>query len=269
MGRRGRQTYPRVVRLLYRACTPPARNADGALRRGFGQGRAAVPWAAVPGSQPVRGHRRKTDRAGRDGLVPRLSLPDYRLRDESPAHAACRGDENVQRNRAAHGQGGALAWTTKKTSPEGGARPFDPDRSPGRRDAAGRRRGRYLVVGISLIGSTATNANSETEPCVGCRHRCRNRPNRLAKKKAPSEDGAYRLGRSQIQSSGKWTREEETPFANGHQSREEDTTSARVSQNRTEGGGYGAVHIDKANMDFDRLVSNGAGVMTAMRMVQV
>ena len=77
------------------------------------------------------------------------------------------------------------------------------------------------------------------------------------------------MGRSQIQSSGKWTREEETPFAGGHRSWEEDTTSTRVSQNQTEGGGYGVAHIDKANMDFDRLVSNARMVMSAMRAAQV
>ena len=42
-----------------------------------------------------------------------------------------------------------------------------------------------------------------------------------------------------------------------------------VSQSRTEGGGNGAAHIDKANMIFDRLVSNMAGYMSAMRFVQV
>lgn len=38
-----------------------------------------------------------------------------------------------------------------------------------------------------------------------------------------------------------------------------------VSQSGTVGGGYGAAHIDKANMDFDRLVSNATLVMSAMR----
>ncbi len=60
----------------------------------------------------------------------------------------------------------------------------------------------------------------------------------------------------QIESGGKWTREEDTPFAGGSKSREEDTTSNRVSQSRTEGGGYGAAHIDTHNMHFDRLVHN-------------
>ena len=73
----------------------------------------------------------------------------------------------------------------------------------------------------------------------------------------------------QIESGGKWTREEDTPFANGPKSREEDTTSNRVSQSRTEGGGYGAAHIDNRNMNFDRLVSNAPKVMSAMHLMQV
>jgi hypothetical protein len=72
----------------------------------------------------------------------------------------------------------------------------------------------------------------------------------------------------QIESGGKWTREEETPFAGGSRSREEDTTSNRVSQSRTEGGGYGAAHIDNNNMHFDHLVHNAALGMPAMRFSQ-
>ena len=73
----------------------------------------------------------------------------------------------------------------------------------------------------------------------------------------------------QIESGGKWTREEDTPFAGGSKSREEDTTSNRVSQSRTEGGGYGAAHIDIHNMHFDRLVHNADLYMTAMQFPQV
>ncbi len=51
----------------------------------------------------------------------------------------------------------------------------------------------------------------------------------------------------------------------GPKSREEDRTSNRVSQSRTEGGGYGAAHIDTHNMNFDRLVSNTRNYMPAMR----
>ena len=72
----------------------------------------------------------------------------------------------------------------------------------------------------------------------------------------------------QNQSGGKWTREEETPSASGPKSREEDTTSNRVSQSRTEGGGYGAAHIDTHNMHFDRLVSNVRWYMPAMQISQ-
>jgi hypothetical protein len=72
----------------------------------------------------------------------------------------------------------------------------------------------------------------------------------------------------QIESGGKWTREEETPFAGGSRSREEDTTSNRVSQSRTEGGGYGAAHIDSYNMHFDHLVHNAGVGMPAMHFVQ-
>ena len=42
----------------------------------------------------------------------------------------------------------------------------------------------------------------------------------------------------------------------------------RVSQSGTEGGGYGAAHIDSHNMDFDRLVSNAGGYMPAMQSMQ-
>lgn len=51
----------------------------------------------------------------------------------------------------------------------------------------------------------------------------------------------------------------------GLKSREEERTSNRVSQSRTEGGGYGAAHIDTDNMNFDRLVSNTLNYMPAMR----
>ena len=51
----------------------------------------------------------------------------------------------------------------------------------------------------------------------------------------------------------------------GPKSREEERTSNRVSQSRTEGGGYGAAHIDTHNMNFDRLVSNTFKYMPAMR----
>ena len=37
-----------------------------------------------------------------------------------------------------------------------------------------------------------------------------------------------------------------------------------VSQSRTEGGGYGAAHIDTHNMTVDRLVSNAGNYMPAM-----
>ena len=50
----------------------------------------------------------------------------------------------------------------------------------------------------------------------------------------------------------------------GLKSREEERTSNRVSQSRTEGGGYGAAHIDIDNMNFDRLVSNKGNYMPAM-----
>jgi hypothetical protein len=55
----------------------------------------------------------------------------------------------------------------------------------------------------------------------------------------------------------------------GPKSREEERTSNRVSQIRTEGGGYGAAHIDTHNMNFDRLVSNTHHYMPAMRFVVV
>jgi hypothetical protein len=50
----------------------------------------------------------------------------------------------------------------------------------------------------------------------------------------------------------------------GLKSREEERTSNRLSQIRTEGGGYGAAHIDIHNMNFDRLVSNTGNYMPAM-----
>lgn len=55
----------------------------------------------------------------------------------------------------------------------------------------------------------------------------------------------------------------------GLKSREEEKTSNRVSQSGTEGGGYGAAHIDIHNMDFDRLVSNWGNYMSAMHFRQV
>jgi len=51
----------------------------------------------------------------------------------------------------------------------------------------------------------------------------------------------------------------------GSKSWEEERTSNRVSQSGTEGGGYGAAHIDTDNMDFDRLVSNADNYMPAMQ----
>lgn len=41
-----------------------------------------------------------------------------------------------------------------------------------------------------------------------------------------------------------------------------------VSQSRTEGGGYGAAHIDSHNMHFDRLVHNADLYMPAMQPAQ-
>ena len=62
---------------------------------------------------------------------------------------------------------------------------------------------------------------------------------------------------------------EERHLPGGPKSREEERTSNRVSQIRTEGGGYGAAHIDNWNMNFDRLVSNAPKVMSAMHLMQV
>ena len=72
----------------------------------------------------------------------------------------------------------------------------------------------------------------------------------------------------QIQSGGKWTREEDSPSAGGSKSREEDTTSNRVSQSRTEGGGYGAAHIDTGNMPPETPFHNPQCYMPAMRPMQ-
>ena len=41
-----------------------------------------------------------------------------------------------------------------------------------------------------------------------------------------------------------------------------------MSQSRTEGGGYGAAHIDSHNMHFDRLVHNAEFHMPAMQFPQ-
>ena len=41
-----------------------------------------------------------------------------------------------------------------------------------------------------------------------------------------------------------------------------------MSQSRTEGGGYGAAHIDSHNMHFDRLVHNTDFHMPAMQFAQ-
>jgi len=66
------------------------------------------------------------------------------------------------------------------------------------------------------------------------------------------------------ESSGKWTREEDTPFAGWSEVEGGGDDFKPVSQSRTEGGGYGAAHIDRLNMDFDRLVSNAGDYMSAM-----
>lgn len=44
---------------------------------------------------------------------------------------------------------------------------------------------------------------------------------------------------AQIQSGGRWAREEETPSANGQVPREEDSAATRVARPVTEGGGFG------------------------------
>jgi hypothetical protein len=52
----------------------------------------------------------------------------------------------------------------------------------------------------------------------------------------------------------------------GSSPREEDSARTRVSQNWTEGGGYGAVHIDQPNMPLDSRPSNAGADMSAMRL---
>ena len=69
--------------------------------------------------------------------------------------------------------------------------------------------------------------------------------------------------KSKVMANGRGRRIRHLPV--GSPSREEETTSIRVSLSGTEGGGYGAAHIDTNNMDFDRLVSNAVQVMSAMR----
>jgi hypothetical protein len=130
--------------------------------------------------------------------------------------------------------------------------------------------GRNLVCGLSLLAGVATNAKSETEPCAGRKlcfqifRQTIEQKKRLHPKMEPSDRAE---AKSKVVANGRGRRIRHLP--GGHLSREEDTTSARVSQNWTEGGEYGAIHIDNANMDFDRLVSNAAGVMSAMRPMQV
>src|SRR5262249_54099808 len=53
--------------------------------------------------------------------------------------------------------------------------------------------------------------------------------------------------KSKVVANGRGRRKRHLP--GGSQSREEDSTLIRVSQSRTEGGGYGAAHIDSHNMD--------------------
>jgi len=66
------------------------------------------------------------------------------------------------------------------------------------------------------------------------------------KKKGPIRGwGLKRSGQSPNPKCGKWTREEETPFADGPSPREEERSSVRLSQSGPEGGGDGPRHIDK------------------------
>ena len=95
-------------------------------------------------------------------------------------------------------------------------------------------------------------------------------PKRFGKKEAPSEDGALNdraEAKSKVMANGRGRRIRHSP--GGSAPREEDTAPTRVSQNQTEGGGYGAAHIDKANMTLDHLVSNAPTDMPAMRALQV
>lgn len=138
----------------------------------------------------------------------------------------------------------------------------------GRPSALGSGYARRAPVGqtLSRKHSHALSASSSTE--------VRNAPMEIdggwqSKKKAPSEDGAYDLGpksKSQVVASGegggyavcRWI------FAQGG-----GLGSDPVSQSRTEGGGYGAAHIDKMNMGEDTDVSNAAANMPAMQPAQV
>src|SRR5690606_7081421 len=87
-------------------------------------------------------------------------------------------------------------------------------------------------------------------------------------KKAPSEDGACRFrAKPKIESGGKWTREEETPFADGPGSREEEErSSVRCRSRGPREEETGRVTSTRRNMLISGGFSNAAPYMSAMRL---
>jgi len=77
-----------------------------------------------------------------------------------------------------------------------------------------------------------------------------------------------RSGRSQIQSNGKWTREEDTPFAGWASVEGGGYDVSPVVADRDRGRRVRPDHIDNRNMDFDRLVINAPSDMSAMHSAQ-
>ena len=68
-------------------------------------------------------------------------------------------------------------------------------------------------------------------------------------------------GMIQIESGGKCAREEEFAICRWALPREEERLDPGVADAGPREEENGAVHIDQANMIFDRLVSNGPGVI--------
>lgn len=152
-----------------------------------------------------------------------------------------------------------------------------PARRSGRpiRTQPGRRSGCNSSEQLSVGGGVGTIAKSERQPCtgreaIGCgrlpqvgidQRKQKKRPH---PKMGPNEkDRSPNLKWWQMDEGGgyaicRWPQVE----GGGYDLKP-------VSQSRTEGGGYGAAHIDTHNMHFDRLVHNAELYMPAMQFAQV
>lgn len=112
-----------------------------------------------------------------------------------------------------------------------------------------------------------TNAASARLPCIFCKLAAAAASS--GKKKRPHPKmGPERSGQSPNRKCGKWTREEETPFAGGPSSREEERSSVRCRSRGSREEERNRVTSTRTNMMISGPSSNAGKVMGAMHLMQ-